>query len=412
MVAVALMAMSGSALATDARIAALGGDVAPYICDDANVFSWYATLPSYSNLLMIGMSNNFNYGNPVEAYYGLSYAIGEDGSWGTLAIGLMENTQGPNTEAWTAWNIWGYWNDVDIFTESLTNVFALMYGYQMEGMSFGLFFSRAAEVSMYESDFGTKYEENEGMAYTTIGLGFRMDIGENMVADVAFDYTGAGYLYEETSGTDLEADPGSAMSFRGRLFYDWKENIQLVLPYFSFETKDFAYSPVDEFYSDEAYGFKSTAFKLGIGANLNVNEDNMILFAIEPFAFWKASPSGYTDGYDEEWEVAVLTMPKFILGLESDLTDWLTFRTGCSKSLTAWGYTWEDDDNSFEYATNKDWDTFSWNIGLGFHFGDFDIDCVLNKDVPFSMGYWMTGYQEQSASNGTPVGMISAIYHF
>lgn len=423
MFAVALVAMSGSALATEARIMALGGDVAPYICDDANVYVWYATLPSYSNLLIIGMYNDWEYdgGSDVEAYYGLTYALGEDGSWGTLAIGLMENTQGPNQDGWMADNIidgmfWDDWDDEDIFDWSLYNRYMLMYGYQMEGMSFGLYFSRASEADKYESDYGDPYEEEWKEAYTTLGLGFRMDIGEDMVLDAAFDYTKATYLYTYTDiDEDEEADPGTAMAFRARMFYDWREDITFV-PYFDFATKDFAYSPVDEFYGDEGFGLKATAFKFGIGANMNVNEDNMIVFAVEPFAYWKGQPSGYTEGYEDEWEVTYKTMPKFILALESDLTDWMTFRTGCSKALSKWAYSWNDEDDSEEmwqtYGPQWDWNQFAWNIGLGFHFGDFDIDCVLNKDVPFSMGYWLTGYKPHDGDGYTPVGMISAVYHF
>jgi hypothetical protein len=146
---------------------------------------------------------------------------------------------------------------------------------------------------------------------------------------------------------------------------------------------------------------------------MNVNEDNMILFAIEPFAYWAASPSGYADNFEEEWDLACVTMPKFILALESDLTDWLTFRTGCSKSNSAWAYSYKDGDyEEVEGNSDTSWSEFAWNIGLGFHFGDFDIDCLLNKDVPFSMGYWLTGYQNNYDNETTPVGMISAVYHF
>jgi len=423
MVAVALMVMTGSAFATDSRIQALGGDaIAPYICDDANILKWYATLPSYSNLMLVTMMKSYYpddgvgyYTYGAEAYYGLTYALGEDGAWGTLAIGLMEHTPGPNQDEWML-NLWGTWDDSDIFDYSLYNRYVLMYGYQMEGMSFGLYFNRASEADKYESDYGTAYEQEWKESYTTIGLGFNMDIGEDMVLNAAFDYTKASYLYTYTDiDDDEELDPGKIMAFRARMFYDWREDITFV-PYVDFSTMDMAYSPVEEFYSNEGYGMKTMAFKFGIGANVNVNEDNMILFAIEPFSYWKGEPSGYTEGYEDEWSVTYKTMPKFILALESDVTDWLTFRTGCSKSLSKWGYSWSDEDDSEDYwqtyEPNGDWGQFAWNIGLGFHFGDFDIDCVLNKDVPFSMGYWLTGFQNNYDAEETPIGMISAIYHF
>ena len=50
-----MVALAVPALATDARQIALGG-VGNYIEDDYNIFTWYGTLPSYSNTVWIGLS--------------------------------------------------------------------------------------------------------------------------------------------------------------------------------------------------------------------------------------------------------------------------------------------------------------------------------------------------------------------
>ncbi|HSG29239.1 MAG TPA: hypothetical protein VLA34_12220, partial [Candidatus Krumholzibacterium sp.] len=194
--------------------------------------------------------------------------------------------------------------------------------------------------------------------------------------------------------------------------YAWSEDINLI-GYINWETMDFAMSPVDEFYVNEGFGYKEMDFTFGIGANITVNDDNMVLFAIEPFSTTKIEPSGYTEGFEETWEVKYRAMPRFILALESDITDWLTFRTGCSKDLGKASWKWEDaDETEEEEWTDVDWYAFQWNLGLGFHFGDFDIDCVLNKNIPLSMGYWLTGYQPQPSDEMTPIGMVSAVYSF
>ncbi len=54
---------------------------------------------------------------------------------------------------------------------------------------------------------------------------------------------------------------------------------------------------------------------------------------------------------------------------------------------------------------------FEFYMGLGFHVGDFNIDCLLNNDVPFHLGYWLTGYTPYD-SEDTPVYMITATYGF
>ena len=54
---------------------------------------------------------------------------------------------------------------------------------------------------------------------------------------------------------------------------------------------------------------------------------------------------------------------------------------------------------------------FEYWMGLGFHVGDFDIDAVINNNLPFRVGYWLTGY-ENNDYDGPPVYMLSATYHF
>ena len=53
---------------------------------------------------------------------------------------------------------------------------------------------------------------------------------------------------------------------------------------------------------------------------------------------------------------------------------------------------------------------FDYWMGLGFHVGDFDIDAVINNNLPFRVGYWLTGYSNDYS--GPPVYLLSATYHF
>lgn len=418
----AIMLLSGTLMATEARIMALGGYTAPYICDDANVYKWYATLPSYSNLLIANMWNFDYYYEEPDAAFAMTYALGEEGKYGTLAMGFMRETWGLNENYGLVYDIFDSWDDYEAAYWTLESKYIAMYGFQMDKMSFGLYFSRASEryTEEYDEDGEDDYEYETLAAYTTIGLGFRMDLGDNMTLDLAGDYTKATdertYTLDEEG--DWELDPGKMMSVRARMFYEWNDEITFV-PYVSYKSRDFGYVPVEEWYTDEGYGYKDMEMTFGIGANMTVNEDNMILFAIEPWSMLKAEPSGYTDDYEYTWEVKYRVMPRFILALESDLTDWLTFRTGCSKDLGKASFKVEyDGDGSYTYeqawTDEFYWDAFSWNLGLGFHFGDFDIDCVINKTVPFKMGYWLTGMQQgyYEYYNSTPISMISAKYHF
>jgi len=423
----AIMLLSGTVMATESRIMALGGYTAPYICDDANIYKWYATLPSYSNLLVVTTWNYDYYYDEPDAVFAMTYALGEEGKYGTLGMGFMRETWGVNENYGLVYDIYTSWEDYSTADWTLENKYVVAYGYQMDKMSFGLFFSRASEKWNEEDavEGEDTYTAEETTAYTTLGLGFRMDVGENMTLDIAGDYTKVTDMWDDSIDEedgegyddDYELDPGKMMSVRGRLFYEWSDEITFV-PYVSYKSRDFGYAPVEDWYNDQGYGYKDMELTFGIGANMTVNEDNMILFAVEPYSILKAEPSGYTDDYEYTWEVKYRVMPRFILALESDLTDWLTFRTGCSKDLGKASYKETyDGDGSYTYEESWTdefyWDAFSWNLGLGFHFGDFDIDCVVNKTVPFKMGYWLTGMQDDYYSyESTPISMISAKYHF
>ena len=77
------------AFGTTARVRSLArsGD---YLNDDSNVFRWYATLPSYSNLVMAEVGTYSGYDAESQAL-GVTYACGEDGQYGTFGVFLMHN---------------------------------------------------------------------------------------------------------------------------------------------------------------------------------------------------------------------------------------------------------------------------------------------------------------------------------
>ena len=176
---------------------------------------------------------------------------------------------------------------------------------------------------------------------------------------------------------------------------------------------------------------------IGLGANIKVNENNLLVFAVEPYTYGKVEQSDppasdfvrynwgsypYSDPYywGRTYEETVTLLPTFRLALESDVKDWLTFRIGAEKGFYKDEYktsytaqTGGDDEEDIVKFNETDTYTGSWFdywMGLGFHVGDFDIDAVVNNNLPFRVGYWLTGYQNNS--DGPPVYMLSAAYHF
>jgi hypothetical protein len=219
------------ASATDARLASLayGGN---YLEDDYNIFTWYGTLPSYSNMVWIGMQDlEWDEGDEMFYFMGASYGLGEDGKYGTLAMFYYDYAPGLNPFGYSD----GMWPGAGLFGWWLPSKFTMMYGYAMEKMSLGLYFSRADEMAKYtEDEASAEYKH----AYTTFGAGLRFDLGEKAYMDVAADLSLASYKEEETSYGDINQDANKMYGFRARMFYEWNETITWV-PYFNFRMFDF-----------------------------------------------------------------------------------------------------------------------------------------------------------------------------
>ena len=336
-----VVAAAVPAVATDSRLISLGSTyVGNFIEDDYNIFTWYATLPSYSNTLWLGLSYYGYYESGVSlqadgleyagTYLGASYGLGSEGKYGTLAMFYYNYAQP------LLYGYEGFWPGAGVFNGSVNNKWTVLYGYPMEKLSFGLYFNRSDYDQKYEDETDV-YRQNY-LAYTTIGAGLRFDLGEKAYMDVAFDYNMATQktLYDYNEGYyygygEVTEDANAMMGFRGRLFYELNETVTLV-PYFSYRTWDFSLKADSADWKDSHFGNKGTELDVAIAANLKVNEDNLLIFGIEPYYFAKYEPSDPPD--DTSYEVDDTYMPVFYLALESDVRDWLTFRVGGAKGFT------------------------------------------------------------------------------
>jgi hypothetical protein len=152
-----LVATAVPLLATDARQIALAG-TGNYIEDDYNIFTWYATLPSYSNTVWIGLNYGYDYydgavtagaasqgmSNNNWAYMGASYGLGKEGKYGTLAMFYYDYAPGLNLSG-------SSWPGANVFSQSVGNKWTVLYAYPMEKMSLGFYFNRADNDYTYEN---------------------------------------------------------------------------------------------------------------------------------------------------------------------------------------------------------------------------------------------------------------------
>ena len=413
-----LMIGASVAFATTARVRSLA-NTGDYISDDSAVNRWYSTLTSFGNQVNAEMGQWD--GNSLADTRGLGWiqTCGEDGKWGTYRISLNENAidhpgfwiGNPFYQVHVPGNAdnlgdpsggLGLWNDTPMNKWDIAGAWELG-----ETISLGL--------SITQSKWSAEDQANNAKAsnsFLTVGAGVTWSNNDNMVLDGSFTYGMAGG--DLTVGTaTAEWDSKSAMDIAARLFYDWKDNVTLV--------------PVAEFASSE-YSLKSSPtalappngdkisdFMLGLGMNMDVNQDNMLVFALEYMhRTWEYSnpDTVAADLAKTSWDY----VPTVRLALETHVTSWMSTRVGAAKYLvTEKTETNGGDETKASAGTPTSVTTpppgFDWFLGCGFNVAEWTIDLELASETPFNIGYWLTGYSNYSTGAG-PVTRISAVWNY
>jgi hypothetical protein len=151
---------------------------------------------------------------------------------------------------------------------------------------------------------------------------------------------------------------------------------------------------------------------VGISHNMRVNDNNLLIFgATVSQAKHEYERTDNNDGVangDLRHEEDKLTLaPTFFASLETDLTRWLKGRLGATKSMVNSNIK-TTDFNTVAVNTELKEKTsdFSFSLGTGIKFNNFDIDMTLNEAFPLSGGWIMSG------DPATPFTRVSGTYHF
>jgi hypothetical protein len=245
-------------------------------------------------------------------------------------------------------------------------------------------------------------------SWLTIGAGFTWTNNDNMVLDAALTFGQAGG--EASDGTNTaEWDSKTAFDIMARIFYDWQDDVTLV-PVIEYATSDYSLqtSPTP---LATPNGQKISDFMVGLGLNMDVNQDNMLVFALEIMnrKYENSNADSTSSTFTETY------LPTFRLALESNITSWLTTRVGAAKYLV----NGKDEYNGGEETAGIGTPSFlgggpngfDWFLGCGFNVAEWTVDLELAHETPFNLGYWLTGYSNYDTAGG-PIGRISAVYNY
>jgi hypothetical protein len=389
---VVIVSLASAAFATTSRVIGLAS-AAPYINDDSDVFRWYGTVNSYGDMVMAEAGQatvGFALGDLSTAYQALGFlkTLGKDGGMGTVGIHLLYNSI--EDGSFFAFNPLGT-PGLEGTNATPTTKFVLQYGNDIgEVVAIGI------TLAISSSSVETTAGGTNDIKYYAFGAGARGDLGEKMYWDAALTFGTAG-------GDTLGGfDPGSAFDFAGRLFWEWQEDLTLV-PYLDFNTWNFAYTNI----AATSGLKKSSDVTLGLSFDWDVNTNNMLIFATE-VEFATFEPSKVAAG--DQSKLSFTNLPKFYVALESDITSWLTTRVGASKEMQKEEITDAAGDKTTTTAPTTPGGDFEWSLGAGLHIGEWDVDLVFSHELPFRLGYWLTGWGVGDID--PPVGRVSGTYRF
>lgn len=365
--------------ATEARLIALGG-VGDYIEDDRNLKRWYGCLLDYPDLVTFD-SGYFG----IDGYprysgvrlsgpaFGGSVNLAGDGSWGTLGLFMDGKSHPGNT---------GNLASETVQLGALTALYGLNLG-GVQTVATARYFGNEDE---FEGDPGSVLESfKETRRQWQLGLGVRLDLGENAYLDLAGEIRNH-YLNTEIVRIDQTHQSGDQSSWgnlglRGRAFVALGERTALV-PVVEYLSEDRPLSWDALWLASEQDGH---LWRLGCGLNFLPDIDSLIFLAVDVQTSeieLQHSPILLGQNQDiyqsRQWDAFSVR-----LGLEKRFQSWLTLRaaTGYLHSndeLKGWVF---DPTDPLEVQSTEI-KRIPLSIGLAGHLGAWDLNLAVTNEQP------------------------------
>lgn len=143
----------------------------------------------------------------------------------------------------------------------------------------------------------------------------------------------------------------------------------------------------------------------GLGISMPILEKGFMAGGLSAgYSSYKAKMSSTLT---DEYSYSAFIFPKFNLGMEWALTDWLVGRLGYSRAVISDNQKYTDTGVSFEVMRTLDSDPVQTiTMGLGFQFGRFSIDGTIGEKL------LKEGINTVSGKQNNLFGMLSASYNF
>ncbi len=420
----AILVASSVAMATDTRVATIGGASA-FLKDYTDIYMLPSVLSAYPRMISAELGTA-PAGYPYYGSASITWTNNEEQTWGVMGIDVNHAIHGEQAfEADLARvNLWIAPSAIPM----PDNKFHLFYAKKFGTMTAGLHLARAAGSATGEyadSVSNTKGEASSGILLINAGLS--MSPMENVELDAAFSYQMLSFKGDTThtqtlpapavsGSTTIENDGGSQIMFGARAFYGMSDQLKIV-PAFGINMYSLGYKTAftgADTSIDRPRGGKKSATNVAgaFGVNYQPAENVTVVGGLH-LGFGSTTVEDtngvFVGGGGKKATISTMTLPGFSAAVEAKLVKWLAVRFGASKMLSS--TTTEDQWHSalVGNVTTKSTTTaapYAFSFGLGLTFGNLKIDGKLGDDQPFDLGYLMSG-------NPNPVfTQVSATYKF
>ncbi len=426
---IAIAIVSTMAAATDSRIASIGA-ASTFIKDYTDIYFLPSNLTLYPRLINAELGT-YPASYPYYGSASITWTNNEEQTWGVMGIDFNHAIVGEQQ----------FKNDVTMINTAFgpgdvlphpDNKWHLFWAKKFGTMAAGLHLARAAgamtqDLSDSTGNTGT-LEANSGL--WNINAGISMSPMENVDFDAAFAYQMLSFKSEDswtnvapaTGSTTIESDGGSNIMFGARAFYGMSDELKLVpvigVNMYNIGYKT-AYAGLDTVGNTPFGGEKSgMEIKGAFGINYKPAE-NVTLIGGLHLGYSKTTVKDSMDvlnpyivpGYGPFSELSgtTFTLPGFSAAVEAELVHWMWVRFGASKMISKTTYKFNELPsiaNEREGETSSTDAAYAFNFGLGLKFGKLCIDAKLNDDMPFDLGYLMSGNDHEV------FGQVSASYSF
>ena len=431
--------MFGMAAATETRVATFG-PASMFINDYTDIYFLPANAVYYPRLIAAEMGASF----PVTSDYGWSEGSAAmlfsnaEQTFGVVGFDINHGIEGSDFLTNAVTNVNAGFGAFGINIPTPDNRFHLFYAKKLNNLTAGLHVgwagsSLTSENTDTANTYNQKYEGSSGI--WLINGEVMMEVNENTSAELAvglmmqsfkgeqaetwrdptLDVPGYNYTYT------VESDGGMGLDLELRAEYGMSDNLKLI-PIIGFGTNSIEYkdglsgSPVAVL----PIGGKISTSNFGgaFGGNYKPAENVTIvggLFMGSDKETIEDTNAVFGTGIMKE-ETSNFVFPGFCAGLEVDMLKWLTLRAGAAKTLIS--TTTLDETNATKDESTYTSAPYFYAFGLGFKFGKLAVDVKMNNNAPYSLGYFMSGIDNDGTMyDGTlthtePITSIGMTYAF